>query len=754
MATLWSFDRGPGSLVHGAGGSAFWDASQVETQVRTPQMVFMQPQRLIVPLFQRPYVWNEEKQWEPLWGDVTRVAQRLLAQPQARHQPHFLGAVVLQQVLNPAGSMQERTVIDGQQRLTTLQLLLDALHAELHTVGAVQPAMRIEALVKNAEPFWEDPADRFKVWPTNRDRPAFNCVMGAEPPVDYSGLEHSGARLVEGHRYFAERAREWLQVDGPDQVQTRASYLERSVRELLQVVVIDLTVEENAQEIFETLNARGAQLTAADLIKNFIFQRLIESGEAVESAYEQYWKVFETGFWEMEISFGRVRYARSSAFLNQWLIARTGEEIVAREVFSRFKQYADFDSGVRMGDLLAQIHRAAGVYRRFVQASETLTGPIDRVDLFAYRTSVLESEVIKPLALFLLDPEQEQIPAPQVIRALAVTESWLVRRMIVRATSKSYTQVVAELITQIRKADRGLAGDVLEEYFAAQRGANRYWPDDEEVRHELATLPAYRRLSRGRIRMILEALEDHSRGWKMQAAGLGGERVTRGKLAIEHILPRKWLAHWPLTDEATEAERDQLVHTMGNLTLLTRRLNSRVSNGPWEGAKGKRNALKAHDVLMLNRELLEDAGSSWGDTQIRNRSERLANAVLEIWPVPDGHRSGFARERERTKRKVEVADLINAGILKSGAILYARRKAYAHRTATVLPDGNIDVDGQVFSSPSGAAVSITGKSTNGWSFFLIDAGSRRSLSDLWHDYVDELSVDVDDSDAPEEDDEQ
>src|SRR5664280_866294 len=427
MATLWSFDRGPGSLVHGAGGSAFWDASQVETQVRTPQMVFMQPQRLIVPLFQRPYVWNEEKQWEPLWGDVTRVAQRLLAQPQARHQPHFLGAVVLQQVLNPAGSMQERTVIDGQQRLTTLQLLLDALHAELHTVGAVQPAMRIEALVKNAEPFWEDPADRFKVWPTNRDRPAFNCVMGAEPPVNYSGLEHSGARLVEGHRYFAERAREWLQVDGPDQVQTRASYLERSVRELLQVVVIDLTVEENAQEIFETLNARGAQLTAADLIKNFIFQRLIESGEAVESAYEQYWKVFETGFWEMEISFGRVRYARSSAFLNQWLIARTGEEIVAREVFSRFKQYADFDSGVRMGDLLAQIHRAAGVYRRFVQASETLTGPIDRVDLFAYRTSVLESEVIKPLALFLLDPEQEQ---RQRLDDLALKDASAVREQV------------------------------------------------------------------------------------------------------------------------------------------------------------------------------------------------------------------------------------------------------------------------------------------------------------------------------------
>src|SRR5262249_24761449 len=116
-------------------------------------MVFMQPQRLIVPLFQRPYVWNEENQWEPLWDDVVRVADRLLTRPQEKHHPHFLGAVVLQQVQRPTGLMQQRTIIDGQQRLTTLQLLLDALHAELVLADALPPAMRIEPLVTNAEPF-------------------------------------------------------------------------------------------------------------------------------------------------------------------------------------------------------------------------------------------------------------------------------------------------------------------------------------------------------------------------------------------------------------------------------------------------------------------------------------------------------------------------------------------------------------------------------------------------------------------------
>lgn len=194
----------------------------METQVRTPQMVFMQPQRLIVPLFQRPYVWNLDNQWEPLWSDVVRVSERLLADPHGRHQPHFLGAVVLQQVQNPVGTMQERIIIDGQQRLTTLQLLLDALQAELQALDAIQPAMRLEALVTNAGAFWERPEDRFKVWPTNRDRAAFNCVMGTDPPVQYDKLEYRAARLVQAHRYFADRAREWLHLKGTDGVASRA----------------------------------------------------------------------------------------------------------------------------------------------------------------------------------------------------------------------------------------------------------------------------------------------------------------------------------------------------------------------------------------------------------------------------------------------------------------------------------------------------------------------------------------------------
>jgi len=718
----------------------------METQVRTPQLVFMQPQRLIVPLFQRPYVWTKESQWEPLWEDVARVSERLLAAPTAHHQPHFLGAVVLQQLQNPVGSLQTRTVIDGQQRLTTLQVLLDALHAEFVAVGATQPALRLESLIRNPDPFCSKYEDRFKVWPTNRDRPAFNAVMAAEPPIAYTSLEHKGTRLVDAHQYFAEQARAWLTLNGPEDVPLRAEKLEHSVRELLQIVVIDLTADENAQEIFETLNARGAHLTAADLIKNFVFQRLMEAGEDVEAAYESKWKDFETGFWEAEVNFGRLRYSRSSILMNHWLIARTGDEIVAREVFSRFKRYADHEVGVPMAELVAEVHRASAVYRGFIEGA-TASNPIGRLQLFAYRTSVLESEVFKPVILWLFDPEQEPVPEDQLLKSLEVLESWLVRRMLVRAQTSSYTQIAAELIQQLRKGERSASGTIVEGFFAHQTVVSRYWPADDEVSHELTSLAAYARLRRARLRMVLEAIEDHRRGWLGTKEGLGGERVARGKYHIEHVLPRKWQMNWPLAAALTETDRDRLVHTFGNLTLLTGKLNSKVSNSAWSL---KRAALAEHDVLKLNSDLLVAGGDTWTEDRIRLRTKAMIKAVVEIWPVPQGHKSAFAKAEDRPREKVDIAALIAAGLIDPGATLWARRKAHSHRTATVLPDGRIDVDGAAFQTPSGAAKHVSGKGENGWWFFLVDPTSRRSLSDLIHEYIDQTSADVDEGEAAED----
>jgi len=724
----------------------------MDTQVRTPQQIFMQPQRLLVPLFQRPYVWNQENQWMPLWQDLERVANRVLANPN-QLQPHFLGAVVFQQVQNPTGNLQQRTVIDGQQRLTTLQILLDALHAEINLVGQVDASKRLELLIKNPKEYCEESEDQFKVWPTNKDRQAFNEVMAMELPAAYQTLKSKDSKLALAHQFFSEQFRQWLNENGAEEIPARVKAMERTTRELLQIVVIDLTASENAQEIFETLNARGSQLTAADLIKNFVFQRLLEQGADIESSYSNHWKQFETGFWEQEISVGRIKSPRSSVFLNHWLICQTTEEIVSREVFSRFKSYADYDAKpLTMPELLAKIHAACIRYKEFIDKGDVLEGAIDRIGLFLYRTKAMDIEVVKPVLMALMDRDANQDGLSDINSSLEIIESWLIRRMLIRATTKSYNKVMTDVIKVIQKSSQGQLSNALNTFFSSQTSDSSYWPDDNEVRSELSNLMIYRKIGRGRLRMVLESIEDYRRGWIGTEISMSGVRVRRGTYAIEHLMPQSWDRHWPLTHGCTEQNRNDHIHRLGNLTLLSSKLNSSVSNGPWDSEDGKRANLLKRDVLFLNRSVTDDAGLVWGEAKIDKRTEDLIEDILKVWPVPAGHKSSARSKKEVSKVYVSVTDLISAGLLQAGQVLYPYNAKFSDATAVILQDGSIGIGDNTFETPSGAGKYIRKRATNGWGFWLLDATKKISLRDIRSQYLDQLMAEGADIETDDEDD--
>jgi hypothetical protein len=251
--------------------------------------------------------------------------------------------------------------------------------------------------------------------------------------------------------------------------------------------------------------------------------------------------------------------------------------------------------------------------------------------------------------------------------------------------------------------------------------------------------------------MVLEAIEDHLRGWKGNAAGLGGERVTRGKYAIEHIMPRKWNVNWPHPEGSKgEVERDALIHTFGNLTLLTGRLNSKLSNAAWSGESGKRTTLEVHDVLIMNREIVKNWSEGWTDAAIRNRSDELAKLIIEIWPAPEGHRSQQSSEHVTFRHRVDLSDLLNAGCFNVGAVFTPRPKKYVDFKATLLSDGRLDVGGKIYSSPSEAGKSIRGRSTNGWYFFLVDPQTKLSLGDVRSKYLESISAEDDDDTADDD----
>ena len=703
------------------------------TQVKTPQDIFFTPQRLLVPLFQRPYVWSREGQWAPLWEDTRRVAERL--EQSSTVISHFLGAVVLQQQPTEIGKLGVRTIIDGQQRLTTLQLLFDAAHEQILGLGLESVAQQILGLVENPEHFTQSKEDRYKVWPTNRDRDAFMEVMSATAPVRHKSLEHSQSRMAQAHEYFTEEVGNWLAAGDPVH---RANALVQTISHLLQIVVIDLQPDEDAQEIFETLNARGTPLTAADLIKNFVFQRLNVSPLESEKAYREYWEDFETPFWEKEVSAGRLLYSRSSLFLSQWLIAKSKKDVPAREVFSEFKRHVA-DINLPVEDLLPQIKRSADIYKNFTTTAANPNGPLDRLNMFIYRITTLDSEVIKPLILWLLDPELTTVPKSQLEKAVATLESWLIRRAFVRASTKSYNRFIVDLLSELTEEDRSTAGDVIERILVRQVSPNTYWPGNAEVRRELTNLPIYRRFARGRLRMVLEAIEDHRRGWDLPHP-LHEQPIIRGACTIEHIMPQEWRAFWPSDgSEAQDVRRDNEVHTLGNLTLVTQSLNSKVSNGPWSGPFGKYEVLGNHTSIFLTREVLESGINGWTDSLLEERTRKLIEDLLDIWPVPADHLGIIANGINHAIYRVTVADLVLAGLLKPGQLLYARVQAHLGRTCEISEDGRLFIGDSRYETLSAAAKAITGaQSEPGWWFWLVDRISDQSMSDVRQSYLEAL----------------
>lgn len=389
----------------------------------------------------------------------------------------------------------------------------------------------------------------------------------------------------EAHKFFAESIGEWLGDD--DGSEKRGRVLVATVMNRLEVASIRLDEDEDAQAIFETLNARGTPLSAADLIKNFVFQNFTGGPEEAERAYYHYWADFETPWWEQLITSGRIKNTRSSLFLWQWLTAQTLEVFPIREVFAQFKHYVN-TSSTDISSLLSLIKRAATNYRGIIESSENPNGVLSRAELFSYRTGLLDSETARPLLIWLDEPDQESITIEDREQILSILESWFVRRALVKAPSQGTNRFVIDLLRRLSVTPNDQLVAAVRDYLASNHSVSGYWPDDTEVREALKGAQAYTKYRRDRLRMVFEALEDYKRGYpdgKQLAMG----PIVRGKGTIEHLMPQKWRKHWPAElDEEQELVRNRVLQQLGNLTLVTQKLNSKFSNGSWETKRALR----------------------------------------------------------------------------------------------------------------------------------------------------------------------
>jgi hypothetical protein len=623
----------------------------------TPADIFGYHVRYVVPLFQRPYVWNRRDQWEPLWDDVRTVADRLLHGVRAQH---FLGAVVVEQAPTPVGAVTAYHVIDGQQRLTTLQLLLDAARRVCASAGDPADARTLRLLVRN------DTARRradetVKVWPTLADREAFLAAVGEDagpvaavadeaderdegelPDEDeededgyHDAPDPGGVAVTHAHAYFLDAVTRWAGEAGPDPTAARLGALTRALTEHLRAVIIHLDPGDNAQGIFETLNHRGAPLLAADLIKNLVFRVAQAQGLDVVPLYQRGWAELDGPYWRAHVRRGRQVVPRVDVFLHYWLMARLVAEVRTDALFVAFRDHVG-GPGVRVEELLADLARDARAYQGVASASGT--GAPQR---FCYRVlGALDTGALTPFYLWLMRWPASALPPAQRDRALSAMEGWAVRRWLCAMPSKDTTGLVLDLLRELTAHGPARAGELTEAYLHRQSAQARLWPGDQAVRAGVAEAALDARVLRPRLRMVLEAVEEHLR----VESGVDGP--CERDLTVEHVLPLAWRQHWgaDVSGEAA-ARRDALVHTLGNLTLVPYQLNAALANLPWTdaeatalglGTTGKRTALADHSPLALNEELVRVHRDAFDDDAIAARTAALIEAVLAIWPRPGG----------------------------------------------------------------------------------------------------------------------
>lgn len=581
--------------------------------------------RFIAPLFQRPYVWRKDKNWEPLWDSIRAAAERRRKENPTR--PHFLGAIVLEQQPIPTGDVDSRQIIDGQQRLTTLQILLAAARDISLAVGAPQYHEAFKRLTENYVPDAKSALSVHKVWPTNRDRQHFSAVMtsGALERVlePYPQDEKSEPRelIPAAYVYFYNTVKEFITDGGSAAPHDRLKLLHDTLRQDLVVVVIDLGSPDDPQAIFETLNALGTPLLPADLVKNFLFRRAEAERTNIEDLYGQYWRRFDdqSRYWREEVRQGRLQRPRIDLFLQHLLTLKKQDEVGVSELFASYKEYVEKGAQQPAQEHLRVLSEYADVYKGFEgQPRDTREG------LFFYRLEELDTQTVKPVLLEVFKHKSQKENRDKILEYL---ESYLVRRAICGLTYSGYNRLFVDLIKRLNEA--GFDSAEVRSFLLGRTGESGKWPSDDEVRKALLEEKTYTGIKRAYLRVVLEgierefALEDQ----KAKKVALGVEKLT-----IEHVMPVKWRAHWPLpdpSDKVAERKRDDLIHTLGNLTLVTKRLNPALSNGPW---RKKREGLEKHAVLTINRRLLEN--SAWDDGAIRDRGKTMFGVVRKIWPYP------------------------------------------------------------------------------------------------------------------------
>jgi len=555
------------------------------TEARLLDFLKKSPQ-FIIPIYQRTYSWSEPE-CRQLWDDILRTGKN------DDISAHFVGSIVyIEKGLYQVSSQSPLLVIDGQQRLTTVSLILEALARHL---GDTEPVDGFSA--KKLRNYYllnllEDDERRYKLLLTQTDKQSLLAVVDQKPwPAKHS------LRLKENFEFFAEKVKKL----GDD--------LAPLCRGLIKLVIVDISLshdQDNPQLIFESMNSTGRELTQADLIRNFVLMGLDLRQQT--QLYNDHWR-------PMELAFGQEAYgAHFDSFMRHYLTVKTGEIPNIRKVYEAFKAHSRMPEidAAGVDALLADIQAYAGHYCAMALDQES-----DPRLAAAFRDlRELKVDVAYPFLLELYhDYANSSLSAEDFERAVRQVESYVFRRAVCNIPTNSLNKTFANVGRTLKK-ERYL--ESIQAHFLLLPSYRRF-PGDDEFSRELRVRDLYNFRSRS---YWLRRLENHDRK----------EHVPVDEYTIEHILPQtenlseKWQgilgADWKRVQETW-------LHTLGNLTLTG--YNAEYSDRPFGEKRDMKGGFK-ESPLRVNEGL--GTLETWDEDAIRQRAARLADQALDIWSVP------------------------------------------------------------------------------------------------------------------------
>jgi len=537
--------------------------------------------QFVIPIYQRTYSWTE-RECRQLWDDILRTGRN------DEISAHFVGSIVyVEKGLYQVTSQSPLLVIDGQQRLTTVTLLMEALARSLDDSepmdGFSAKKLRNYYLLNPLE----DSERKYKLVLSQTDKKSLVALLEQQS----NPKEHS-IRIEANFNFFLERVAEIK------------DNLEDVCKGLAKLIIVDISLnrdQDNPQLIFESLNSTGLELSQADLIRNFILMGL--EPQLQTRLYEQYWR-------PMELDFGQEAYTdHFDSFMRHYLIVKTGEIPNIRKVYEAFKQFA---RSSEVEELVADIRSFAGYYCAMALGAEE--DPDLKVAFRDIRE--LKVDVAFPLLLELYhDYSKRILSKEELLQASRLIESYVFRRAVCAIPTNSMNKTFATFARELKK-DRYL--ESIQANFLLMPSYRRF-PTDDEFNQKIQFKDLYNFRSRS---YWLRRIENHGRK----------EPVSLAEYTIEHILPQNpnLSGQWKV-ELGPDWERIQktYLHTLGNLTLTG--YNPEYSDRAFVDKRDMKGGF-AESPLRLNQGI--GNLQHWNEDTIQQRGKDLAIKAIDVWPCP------------------------------------------------------------------------------------------------------------------------